>query len=159
MCVYVFPIQFIIPHTVLYWSRRNACDALYSCRQILLATINNISLSTKKSLRPPSPTFNVFWEDKGGMLSSLFLLLIRCIANFWLYLPHPKRGGGGPLGGSLHISSSWAKIRLLTENPLPRLSGSALKVCVVGGWLESKFSDRLWQKPSFSQAEQNEFFN
>ena len=68
-----------------------------------------------------------------------------------------KQDGVG--GGSLHISSSWAKIRFLTENPLPRLSGSALKVCVVGGWLESKFSDRLWQKPSFSQAEQNEFFN
>ena len=53
-------------------------------------------------------------------------------------------------GGSLHISSSCAKISLLTEKPLSRLSGSALKVCVVGGWLESKFSDRLWQKPSFS---------
>ena len=27
-----------------------------------------------------------------------------------------------------HISSSWVKIRLHTENPLPRLPGSALKV-------------------------------
>ena len=25
----------------------------------------------------------------------------------------------------------------------------------MGGWLESKFSDRLWQKPSISQAKQN----
>ena len=28
----------------------------------------------------------------------------------------------------LHISSSWVKIRLYTENQLPRLPGSALKV-------------------------------
>ena len=31
-----------------------------------------------------------------------------------------------------HISSSWVKIRLHTENQPPRLSGSALKVSVVG---------------------------
>ena len=31
----------------------------------------------------------------------------------------------------LHISSSWVKIRLHTENQLPRLPGSALKV---PGW-------------------------
>ena len=30
------------------------------------------------------------------------------------------------------VSSSWVKIRLHTENKLPRLSGSALKVLVVG---------------------------
>ena len=33
----------------------------------------------------------------------------------------------------LHISSTWVKIRLYTENQLPRLSGSGLKV--PGGWL------------------------
>ena len=34
-----------------------------------------------------------------------------------------------------HISSSWVKIRLYTENQLPSLPGSALKVPVVGwGW-------------------------
>ncbi len=33
----------------------------------------------------------------------------------------------------LHISSSWVKIRLHTENQLPMWSGSALKVCLVGG--------------------------
>ena len=32
----------------------------------------------------------------------------------------------------LHISSSWVKIRLHTENQLPGLSGSALKVSVGG---------------------------
>jgi hypothetical protein len=32
----------------------------------------------------------------------------------------------------LHISSSWVKIRSHTENQLPRLPGSALKVPVVG---------------------------
>ena len=32
----------------------------------------------------------------------------------------------------LYISSSWVKIRLHTENQLPRWSGSALKVCL--GW-------------------------
>ncbi len=47
--------------------------------------------------------------------------------------------GGGGGGGSgdpyffLHISSSWVKIRLHTENHLPGLPGSALKVCLVGG--------------------------
>ena len=38
----------------------------------------------------------------------------------------------------LHISSSWVKIRLPTENQLPRLPGSALKVpgwVVVDGFL------------------------
>ena len=42
---------------------------------------------------------------------------------------------GGGLGDPyffLHISSSWVKIRLHTENQLPKLSGSALKVYVVG---------------------------
>ena len=34
----------------------------------------------------------------------------------------------------LHISSSWVKIRLHTENQLPGLPGSALKV-VLGGWV------------------------
>ena len=33
----------------------------------------------------------------------------------------------------LHISSSWVKIRLYTENQLPMLSGSGLKV--PGGWV------------------------
>ena len=33
----------------------------------------------------------------------------------------------------LHISSSWVKIRLHTENQLPRLPGSTLKVYVGGG--------------------------
>ena len=33
----------------------------------------------------------------------------------------------------LHISSSLVKIRLHTENHLPKLSGSALKVVVWGG--------------------------
>ena len=46
--------------------------------------------------------------------------------------------GGGGLGDPyffLHISSSLVKIRLHTENQLPKLSGSALKVVVwVGGW-------------------------
>ena len=33
----------------------------------------------------------------------------------------------------LNISFSLVKISLYTENQLPRFSGSALKVCVVGG--------------------------
>ena len=44
--------------------------------------------------------------------------------------------GGGGLGDPyffLHILSSWVKIRLYTENQLPMLSGTALKV-YVGGW-------------------------
>ena len=53
----------------------------------------------------------------------------------------------------LHISYSLVMVRLHTENHLPRLSGSASKVCV-GGWVvvvvESEFKDRLWL--SFSLA-------
>ena len=41
--------------------------------------------------------------------------------------------GSGDPNFVLHISSSWVKIRLYAENQLPRLSGSALKVCV--GWV------------------------
>ena len=38
----------------------------------------------------------------------------------------------------LHIQSSWVKLRLYTENQLPRLSGSALKVPGGGvGWVGS----------------------
>ena len=40
-------------------------------------------------------------------------------------------GGGDPYF-FLYISSSWVKIRLHTENHLPGLPGSALKVCLVG---------------------------
>ena len=32
------------------------------------------------------------------------------------------------------LLGGYVKIRLLTENQHPRLSGSALKVCVVGWW-------------------------
>jgi hypothetical protein len=34
---------------------------------------------------------------------------------------------------AFHNSSSWVQIRLHTENQLPGLPGSALKVCVGGG--------------------------
>ena len=37
-------------------------------------------------------------------------------------------GGAGDPNFCLHISSSWVKIRLYTENQLPRLPGSVLKV-------------------------------
>jgi hypothetical protein len=69
----------------------------------------------------------------------------------------------------LHISSSWAKIRLLAENQLPRLSESALQVCVGWWWWvpvltlsQNKDLIRtndaaslllLWVKPSSSQQE------
>ena len=42
---------------------------------------------------------------------------------------------GGGLGDPyffLHISSSWVKIRLHTENQLPGLPGSGLKVLLCG---------------------------
>ena len=42
----------------------------------------------------------------------------------------------------LHISSSWVKIRLYTENQLPRLPGSALKVPVVG-WVLTHYQVKL----------------
>jgi hypothetical protein len=55
----------------------------------------------------------------------------------------------------LSISSSWVNIRLHTKNQLYTLSGSSLKVCVVGGWwvvvgggVESELSDQLCLWPS-----------
>jgi hypothetical protein len=53
----------------------------------------------------------------------------------------------------LSISSSWVNIRLHTENQLYTLPGSALKVCVVVGGVESEFSDRLWLELSLGQAD------
>ena len=47
----------------------------------------------------------------------------------------------------LQISSSLVKVRLHTDNQLPRMPGSALKVCVGGCSVvvvESEFSDQLW---------------
>ena len=52
-------------------------------------------------------------------------------------------------------------VRLHTEHQLPRLPGSAPKVCLGGGggggggWVKSKFSDRLWLYTNIGQAEQN----
>ena len=45
-------------------------------------------------------------------------------------------------------------VKLNTENQLYRLPGRASKVCVVGGggWVESKFSDRLWLSLSLALA-------
>ena len=54
----------------------------------------------------------------------------------------------------LSSSSSWVNLRLHTENQLNTLHGSALKVCVVVGGLESGFSDRLWLELGLGQAEQ-----
>ena len=42
----------------------------------------------------------------------------------------------------LHISSRWVKIRLYTENQLPSLPGSALKVPVVG-WFPTHYQVKL----------------
>ena len=44
----------------------------------------------------------------------------------------PQQGGGYPIF-FLHISSSWVIIRLHTENELPVLSGSIIKV-LLGWW-------------------------
>ena len=52
-------------------------------------------------------------------------------------------------------------VRLHTENKLPRLPGSSSKVCVVvmmvvvGGWVESEFSDHLWLSFSLAWAKPN----
>ena len=45
----------------------------------------------------------------------------------------------------LHILSSWVKIRLNTENQLPRVPGSALKVPVgvVVGWVPTHYQVKL----------------
>ena len=46
-------------------------------------------------------------------------------------------------------------VRLHTENELDSLPRSASKVCLVGGGLESKFSDRLWLSFSLALAKPN----
>ena len=67
------------------------------------------------------------------------------MSKYWQEADHIRRAAprkrnyfSGPAGDPnffLHISSSWVKIRLHTENQLARLPGSALKV-YVGGWGE-----------------------
>jgi hypothetical protein len=54
----------------------------------------------------------------------------------------------------LSISSSWVNIRLHTENQLHTLPGSALKVCVVGGWWWVVLKVNLVISFGFGQAEQ-----
>ena len=50
-----------------------------------------------------------------------------------------RGGGSGDPYFFLNISSSFTKIWLHTENPLPRLPGSALEVPVVGGWVPTHY--------------------
>jgi hypothetical protein len=51
-----------------------------------------------------------------------------------------------------HNSFSWVKIRLYIENQLPRSSGSALKVCVVGGgWMGGGGVESDFTPPKNSQ--------
>ena len=63
---------------------------------------------------------------------------------------------GGGLGDPyffLHISFSWVKIRLHTENQLPTLSGSALKVVMWGGvgwWVVRPYSKLSTLNKGFS---------
>ena len=57
-----------------------------------------------------------------------------------------KKGGGrrSPIFSLIYFSL--AKLRLHTENQLGIMLGSALTVCVGGGWVggvESEFSDRF----------------
>ena len=67
----------------------------------------------------------------------------------WGHLPFGKNWGHLPFSKILRLSSSsCVKIRLHTENQHPGLPGSVLKVCVVGGGVESEFSDQLWLWPS-----------
>ena len=46
-------------------------------------------------------------------------------------------------------------MRLNTKNQLPRLPGSASKVCVAVVVVESEFSDRLWLSFSLALAKPN----
>ena len=46
---------------------------------------------------------------------------------------HNSFASGVEIASSIHISSSWVKIRLHTENQLAGLPGSALKASVGGG--------------------------
>ena len=65
------------------------------------------------------------------------MTILSCYTDISFYIVVLEGGGGGGVGDPyffLHISSSWVKTRLDTENQLPRSSGSALKVCVVGWW-------------------------
>ena len=70
------------------------------------------------------------------LILTYFCLLFGCGVEIVLFLVRLSSAffyiffDGTPI---LHISSSWVKIRLYTENQLPRLSGSGLKVCCVVG--------------------------
>ena len=69
-----------------------------------------------------------------GIVSIFFvveLVYLSCalhLSAVGLKLHHPMGEGEGDPNIFLYISSSWVKIWLLTENQLPRLPGSGLKV-------------------------------
>ena len=69
------------------------------------------------------------------------------------------RGGGGQVTLFFFFILYLVMVRLHTENQLQALPGSALKVCVVGGWwwVESEFSDRLWLSFSLALAKPNNY--
>ena len=56
----------------------------------------------------------------------------------------------------LSIYSSWVNLRLFNETQLYTLPGSALKVCVVGGWW-LVLTANLVISFGFGQAEQNDY--
>ena len=49
----------------------------------------------------------------------------------------------GGVDGTPIISSSWVKIKLCTENQLPRLPGSALEVPGGVGWVPTHYQVKL----------------
>ena len=64
-----------------------------------------------------------------------------------------KQGGSSDPNFFLKISFSWVKMSFHVEFHLPVLPGSALKVCVVGGWwwvvFDSEFSVSFGPKLQF----------
>jgi hypothetical protein len=87
--------------------------------------------------------------------TAFLILMPVCFLDFFVWshiyrdIAVPMISGGGGGSGDPNfccpISFSWVKIRLYTQNQLPRSSGSALKVCggwVGGGWVVGAYRSR-----------------
>jgi hypothetical protein len=123
----------------IFWSKRLVCAVTE-----LSVHYGYIRLHTKNQISRLSGSALKVWLGWGGGPTDYFVTpnlswgWVEAVTIIMLYRYQYIYWGGEGRGGQvtpffLHISSSWVKIRLHTENQLPGLSGSALKVWL--GWV------------------------
>ena len=94
-----------------------------------ISTFMNFKICLKKTLAQTQiHTYYVNLLLCHSQLRLICLIVLEVVFHFLFYLRSSSIFFWGPL-------SSWVKIRLHTENQLPRLPGSALKVPVWWGWV------------------------